>query len=216
MKRLLIIAFVAAAWTNTAVAETFDWSGIYGGVSIGARWSDMDYSSPYGMYQDYWSASGSGFTGGAFLGYNFTYGNLVFGPDVNVSFSESDADSFPEVSQTYRSEKKLRSKSTVTTNMRVGYAFGHFLPYITAGYAKAWYHLSYASSTNYAAFHWTDKFERAGWNVGVGTDWALTDNLLARAEYKFIDLGNEEIPGSNGWSRDFKQQTATLGIAYKF
>ena len=216
MKRILIAALIAGAWANTAIAENFDWSGIYGGVSVGARWSDMDYRSPYGMVHDYWSTSGTGVTAGAFLGYNFTYGNVVFGPDINVSFSDANGDSETEYSGSwYQNDKQLRTKATASANMRVGYAFDRILPYITGGYSKSWYDLTYTTRaiTN---LEWSDEFNRSGWNIGAGTDWAITSNLFARAEYRFIDLGKEDLNGSSGWSRKFKQHAATLGIGYKF
>lgn len=215
MKRILFAALIAGAWANTAIAEDYDWSGIYGGVSVGARWSDMDYKAPYRLYEDTWSTSGTGFTAGGFVGYNFMYNNIVFGPEVSAMFSDADGNSTPEISGSYRGEETLRTKATASANIRIGYAFGTVLPYVTGGFARSWYDHRMFSTNGNLSYAWTDHFTRSGWNIGAGTDWAMTEHLFARVEYRYFDMGNPDIPGSN-WSRKFKQQTATLGIGYKF
>ena len=30
----------------------------------------------------------------------------------------------------------------------------------------------------------------AGWTIGVGTEWAFTNNWSVKAEYLYVDLGN--------------------------
>ncbi|MDH0126695.1 porin family protein [Brucella intermedia GD04153] len=215
MKRILFAALIAGAWANTAIAETFDWSGIYGGVSVGARWSDMDYNAPYRLYEDTWSTSGTGISGGGFVGYNFTYNNLVFGPEISAMFSNADGDSLPEISGSYRGEETLRTKGNLAANFRAGYAIGRVLPFVTVGFAKSWYDQRFFSTNGTTTYTWTDHFNRTGWNIGAGTDWAVTNHIFARAEYRYFDMGEPDIAGSN-WSRKFKQHVATLGIGYKF
>ncbi|MDH7787634.1 outer membrane immunogenic protein [Ochrobactrum sp. 19YEA23] len=215
MKRFLIGALLAGAWANTAVAEDYDWSGIYGGVSIGARWSDMDYNAPYRLYEDTWSTSGNGITGGGFVGYNFTYNRIVFGPE--VSFMLSDADGVTERRRSGSwgyAENTLRSDATISVNGRIGYQIGNALPYITAGYSRAWYTDEIYVNQYWSEYSNADDFQRNGWNIGVGTDWAFTDHLFARAEYRYFDFGKDDI--GNGWYAKYQQHAATLGIGYKF
>ncbi len=213
MKRILFAALIAGAWANTAIAETFDWSGIYGGVSVGARWSDMNYDGPFDV--DYWSSNASGFTGGGFVGYNFSYGPWFFGPEVSVMFSDVTGKSrtrefYPEG----RSRFDLRARATASVNGRLGYAFGPILPYVAAGYSRAWYDTENIASSVFGIHDSTYSFTRNGWNIGVGTDWSILNHVFARAEYRFIDLGKDDI--GNGWSAKYRQHAATLGIGYKF
>ncbi|WP_247996684.1 outer membrane protein [Brucella tritici] len=215
MKRILFAALIAGAWANTAIAEDYDWSGIYGGVSVGARWSDMDVHAPYKLAYDPNSTSGSGVTGGGFVGYNFTYNRIVFGPE--VSFMLSDADGVTERRYIgvdgYR-EQTLRSGATASVNGRVGFQIGNALPFVTAGYSRAWYSKeNYATRFGYS-YHFEQKYQRNGWNIGVGTDWAFTDHLFARAEYRYLDFGKEGL--GSGWYAKYQQHAATLGIGYKF
>jgi outer membrane immunogenic protein len=213
MKRFLIGALLVGAWANSAIAENYDWSGIYGGVSVGARWSDMRYDGPFTV--DYWSSKSSGFTGGGFVGYNFSYGPWVFGPEVSAMFSDATGESrtrefYPEG----RSRFDLRARATASVNGRLGYAVGPVLPYVTAGYSRAWYETDNIQSSIFGNYDSTYSFERNGWNIGIGTDWVIFDHVFARAEYRFIDLGKDDI--GNGWSAKYRQHAATLGIGYKF
>ncbi|WP_010660188.1 outer membrane protein [Brucella anthropi] len=213
MKRFLIGALLAGAWANTANAEDYDWSGIYGGVSIGARWSDRDFSGPFDV--DYWSTSGNGVTGGAFVGYNFSYGNLVLGPEISALFTNADGESKERrFGFDGTANSTLRTKATASVNARVGYSFGRILPYVTAGYSRGWF----ATDSYTKAYRFDEvvhyPFERNGWNVGVGTDWAILEHVFARAEYRFIDFGKEDI--GHGWEAKYRQHAATLGIGYKF
>ncbi|WP_365938639.1 hypothetical protein [Mesorhizobium sp.] len=44
-------------------------------------------------------------------------------------------------------------------------------------------------------------------------DYAMTDNLLLRAEYRYTDFGTESLPNGNV---DLKINEVRFGIAYKF
>ncbi len=214
MKRLLIVAVVAAAWTNTAVAETFDWSGIYGGVSIGARWSEQEYRPPFKWF-DTESSKGSGITGGGFIGYNFTAGSWVFGPEVSAMLSSTEGKGEKIIINGCDCfiQKTLRTSATASVNGRVGYTLGNLLPYVTAGYSRSWYK-SDVDQRGLNQTEWGVSFERNGWNIGAGTDWALTNHIFARAEYRYHDLSRGA--DQYDWKVKYRQHAATLGIAYKF
>jgi|GEM_PF-2496734 len=214
MKHLLIGALIAGAWANSAVAETFDWSGIYGGVSIGARWSEQDYRPPFKWF-DTESSKGSGLTGGGFVGYNFTAGNWVFGPEVSAMFSDTEGRGEKIIINGCDCfiQKTLRTSATASVNGRVGYAFGNLLPYVTAGYSRSWYK-SDADRHGLNQTEWAASFERNGWNIGAGTDWSLTKHIFARAEYRYHDLSRGA--DQYDWKVKYRQHAATLGIAYKF
>ena len=47
-----------------------------------------------------------------------------------------------------------------------------------------------------------------GWLVGGGVERALTDQISARLEYRYTDLGSE--------GGDFDQHQALVGISYNF
>lgn len=221
MKRILAAAVIAGAWANPSVAETFEWSGIYGGVSIGARWSELKTDQPTPEWDNYFSADGANLTGGGFVGYNFQYRTWVFGPEVSIDFTggEFNADKQPWLFGGLRDDayfqEKFRSKATASVNGRIGYSFGPYLPYVSAGYSRGWFSLmSDAVAPRYFSSHSNYPLERNGWNVGIGTDWTMTKNVFGRVAYRYNDFGKEEL--GSGWSRRLNQHTATLGIGYKF
>ena len=58
-----------------------------------------------------------------------------------------------------------------------------------------------------------------GWTVGGGVEYAFTDNLIGRVEYRYTDFGDAQstIPLLPGNAKvDLDSHTVRLGIAYKF
>jgi outer membrane immunogenic protein len=56
-----------------------------------------------------------------------------------------------------------------------------------------------------------------GWTVGGGVDYAATDNLIVRLEYRYTDYGDKNIAfGGLSVKNDFKTNEVRLGVAYKF
>jgi len=63
-----------------------------------------------------------------------------------------------------------------------------------------------------------------GWTLGAGAEYAATDNVLLRLEYRYADYGDETyrhtIPGGGtstiSYTVDYKTHDVRFGIAYKF
>ena len=58
-----------------------------------------------------------------------------------------------------------------------------------------------------------------GWNIGAGIEYAATDNLILRAEYRYTDFGSKTFHGL--WGEDegkikLRTNDIRLGVAYKF
>lgn len=209
MKQLLIGALLIAACSTAADAQTVDWSGGYIGAQIGGRWTKNDVDTPTWLLTDTSSTSANGFAVGAFAGYNFQYGSFIFGPEVSAIFN-------PLSDKAYYGTTMVateRSRAVISFNARAGYAFENLLPYVTGGYSRASYSTSQSFDNGYLSDTFSFKRKREGWNIGGGIDWLATEHILVRAEYRYFDFGQFE---TNTWDTDLKQQTATLGIAYKF
>lgn len=135
-----------------------------------------------------------------------------------------------------------------TVRGRIGYAFDRFLPYFTGG--LAWGHVKTRASGYYeegvewedyssiddtipnpssgSEIYYTDEFSGSssktsvGWTIGGGLEYALTDNWTIKAEYLYIDLGNETYSFSTldgntvDIEYDTKIQTVKVGVNYKF
>ena len=52
-----------------------------------------------------------------------------------------------------------------------------------------------------------------GWTIGGGVDYALTDRMFTRVEYRYNDFGSGDLGGADV---DFSQHTVNVGLAVKF
>lgn len=94
--------------------------------------------------------------------------------------------------------------------VRLGYAVDRFLPYVAGGVA-----FGEINGWNDGAPE--DEFSDTytGWTIGVGTEYAFTDNLIGRVEYRYTDFGNESFE-SGAVDMDLSTNEVRFGIAYKF
>ena len=60
----------------------------------------------------------------------------------------------------------------------------------------------------------------SGWTAGAGVEYAFTNNWLARAEYRYTDLGTATFADVTTNSRELGNHVTIndirVGIAYKF
>jgi len=66
---------------------------------------------------------------------------------------------------------------------------------------------------------YSQKSWRAGYTLGAGVDYAATDNVILRVEYRFTDFGNrtESLDFGNAKETNrLRTNEIRMGIAYKF
>jgi outer membrane immunogenic protein len=76
---------------------------------------------------------------------------------------------------------------------RIGYAAGQFMPFVTGGLAIGRYEISETPFSSY-----TKSKTYTGWTLGAGADYAVTNNILLRAEYRYTDyrkISRTSFPG---------------------
>jgi outer membrane immunogenic protein len=203
MKCLPISVLLALASTSAVAADltedpvatpTFTWSGPYLGVHAGGSITSGDFK----FNQRSQSEDFKGGIFGNFFGYNYQFDSFVVGVDANVDYNWND--------------KAVANASSVGTDWsgavraRLGYAFDNVLFYgaggrtATRGFADV-----LGSGDGKVIFN--------GWTVGTGVDYAFTNNIFGRAEYRYSDYGSKELLGVKS---DFTQQTVNLGVGLKF
>ncbi len=106
-----------------------------------------------------------------------------------------------------------------STRARVGYAIGRFLPYVAVGVAYSRGELfanlraTGAEVENTVNTYW-------GWTPSVGLEFAITKNLLARAEYAYYDFASNNVTTSGDFVENIdnkiKFQGFKLGLAWEF
>src|SRR5262245_59125242 len=85
------IALASALWASTAFADGYsrtgstyaappilNWTGFYVGAHLGGAWSDVEWANVTWTGERV-SNDSSGFFGGAQMGYNQQFGNIVLG-----------------------------------------------------------------------------------------------------------------------------------------
>lgn len=211
--KFLLPALTVLLTSTSAFAAGYDWSGAYLGGQMGYASGTSRYSSDIDEQLKF---SPDGFLGGIYGGYNHQFSNnMVLGLDADFSLANIKNNGKyydggirePEVGTS------IKMRWNGAARIRAGYAVDRFLPYVAAGLSYGKYKLSV----------WDEEGSmldvsktRTGWTIGAGLDYAVTDNLIARVEYRYSDFGKAKIFSDVSDSLSFKTHDVRLGIAYKF
>jgi outer membrane immunogenic protein len=137
--------------------SAYNWTGLYLGINGGGGW--LRDAEPVGGI-----ANHNGGLIGVTLGYNFYVNpSWIVGLEGDIGyFSHSD------------------HKYLGTARVRVGYAAGRLMPYITYGLAVMQdAENQFPGETNAGA--------RFGATIGAGLEYAITQNISVKGEYLYLD-----------------------------
>ncbi|MDR3496538.1 MAG: porin family protein [Ancalomicrobiaceae bacterium] len=196
----------AEPYPQTIAAYGFNWTGAYVGANIGANLA-------HGVAGD-----SSGFIGGLQAGYLWQTGQFVYGLEADVDLgNNSKSTSFTDPLLGGVSTQRDRIDWTSTIRGRLGYAFDRFLVYGTGGLALA----NIESRFSNTATGLTDKDTnfRAGWALGAGLEYAITNNITVRGEYLHNGFGHYNVNyAGNGVSvrQNIDENLLRVGVNYKF
>lgn len=174
-------------------APAFSWDGGYIGLHGGYGWGDGSFSTT-GL------SSSDNFDGGrfgGFAGWNFGFGNgLVAGVegDLNYDWNENDY-----VTGT------VGTGLSGSARARLGYAMDRALLYAAGGWTATDFRVETPTASENKTLN--------GWTIGAGFDYAVTDNVFTRVEYRYNDFGERNILGVDS---DFSQSVVNVGIGVKF
>jgi len=135
-----------------------------------------------------------------------------------------------------RSGPSFKTEYLFTFAPKFGYAFGNWLPYVTAGLAVGdlIFQQNVRLVEHFEEFHQhiateggEDSENRAGWMVGGGLQYCLNAHWSVRAQYQYIDLGSEhfvsdfhavtqmsDFPAHS--DVELREHNASVAIMYKF
>lgn len=134
---------------------------------------------------------GGGEVGGR-LGYDFQSGGFVFGVvgDFGIVNGKNHVTAFSTTPANYSFERQVQWLAAA--RVRLGYATGRFLPYVTGGFATGEVRSTYASSNTANSFTPLRTDETAdGFQVGGGIETRVLDNVSVGLEYLYTDLDTE-------------------------
>lgn len=198
-----------------AAAAAYDWSGAYAGLFLGAGSSDVTLEEPGGLADPLDLAAG-GWLAGMRAGFNTQAGVLVFGAEADlaktwIGGNGSATDGVDSRDYSY----DLDWLGTVTG--RVGYAADTLLLYAKGGLAAGGVRSTLTPTAPLPAPPPSSADAVAtGWTVGLGTEFAFSENATAGIEYDFVALGAEL--NYSGVSLDAQQNLhiVKLGVNYGF
>ncbi|MBA8837073.1 outer membrane protein [Ochrobactrum sp. RH2CCR150] len=197
------------------ILSSFNWSGGYIGGQVGYGFGKTKFSPMIGDLRP------RGFLGGIYAGYNFDVGNnVILGIDGDFSGAEINRTGIGSDPTTTASVKTdLQWSGAIRP--RIGYAINRFMPYIAGGVAFGSIKdtLSVTSTNPSSQRSLTQKKTQTGWTIGGGVDYAATDNVILRLEYRYTDFRKRDL--DTGMASTTLQQKLTtndirLGVAYKF
>ncbi|MFZ1921500.1 MAG: outer membrane beta-barrel protein, partial [Xanthobacteraceae bacterium] len=173
------------------VAAVYNWSGCYVGGDGGGIWSRNNWSLPDMGGLPVSSHDVNSWLAGVQVGCNYQFnGGWVIGLQGDYDFADGTGSSPHATAPTLTDQSHISGLGSVTG--RVGYAWDRFLGYVKGG--GAWERNSYlqyfpALGTTFS----TSEATRDGWTVGVGGEYAITQNLTAFIEYDYYDFGNDTL-----------------------
>jgi outer membrane immunogenic protein len=180
------------------------WTGFYVGAQAGYGWGTSRHTDALGTTTGDFDMDG--FIGGGTLGYNFQSGQVVWGIETDLSFSDVSGQSFVNCP----GGCSTSSDWLWTVRGRIGLDMSGWMPYFTGGLAVADGFgrvggLAQASDT------------LTGWTIGGGLEVKLDRNWSVKAEYLFVDLGDVRVPTPVPVRADLDElHIVRAGINYKF
>jgi outer membrane immunogenic protein len=171
----------------TAAPVLFDWTGFYVGGNVGGTW----FSDNASYFQP---ATPGRVIGGGQAGANWQTGMFVLGveADINGRHLDGNGSFFPFPDAKNQDTQTQQEDWVGTVRGRLGIVtVGKALFYATGGLAYGAVQHSYSQvriSTG-QNLGLSDSTVKAGWTVGGGNDYAVTNNVSIGVEYLYVDLG---------------------------
>jgi outer membrane immunogenic protein len=193
MGAAVIICIAVATPSRAADLELpliYDWGGSYIGLQAGYGWQPNNSLTldqvEFGSFQKL-SLDDNGAFGGLHAGYNYTNGNFLYGMESDLDRSDIKSDGVHgDLASIDKSVEWLGS-----LRFRGGMTMDHALIYATGGFAAGDVDMKFTSINGNISGH-----ELAlGWTVGVGIEFAASDNLNVNIEYRYTDLANTKNVG---------------------
>ncbi len=190
-------------YPTSIAAYAFTWTGAYVGANIGGDIANLSLPDYVG------SGKSTAFTGGLQAGYLWQVNQIVYGLEADVDYG------WNKRSNTFTATDDYSQKDTIdwstSVRGRLGYAFDRLLVYGTGGVTFANTKTRLTDTT--ASTSVSSEGMRAGWTLGAGLEYAVTNNVSIRGEYLYTDYGHYNVVGQR---HSLNTDTFRVGVNYKF
>ena len=192
------------------VPDNFSWTGFYAGLQAGYSWGDLESNVFIGNNADE-EFDADGVVGGIFLGYNFGFTDtFVLGIEGDFEGTGIETDDDDDLAVDYNAEVNWQA----SIRGRAGFAVDRLLVYGTGGIAFA----DFDTELDDGGDEDDDGATEVGWTAGAGVDYAFTDNIFVRGEYRYADFAdfNDDEDDARGDVQDLESHTIRAGVGFKF
>ena len=200
---------------DTPAPSASPWTGAYAGVNAGGgfgRVTDPRVAPVTGALKS------GGVLGGVQVGYNQQVGGFVLGLEADYAMAHvkgSVVASAPALGMigTATAESKLDSLGTVRA--RAGVALNSALLFATGGWAYGNNKVT-LSGSSFAAV--SDSQWMSGWTLGGGVEYAFMQNMTAKLEYLYADLGKTTFYKGQWAQNEISNKVNIIraGVNYRF
>jgi outer membrane immunogenic protein len=211
------------------LVPTFSWTGFYVGANIGGAWVNNDWRDSLSLTNVNNNNNNGVFIGGGQIGGNYQIGQFVIGGEWDFDWANNNNNNNAAINPGFVVTSNDRWITTVAA--RFGWAFGNWMWYGKAG--GGWVGNNNVTVTNLTtvvpltcgASTNCGSNSAGGWLVGVGFEYALTNNWTVKLEYDFLGLGSRTfvvpptapiLAGDVITSNNRNVQTVKVGFNYLF
>jgi outer membrane immunogenic protein len=203
----------------------YNWTGFYIGGQVGEVRAHDDASIqnpgvPVAIFLPF-TVDMSSVIGGVHAGYNQQFGWFVIGVEGSVDGANLQKTFTVGICPLFCGTATTKLDVQGSVRGRVGVAFDRVLIYATGGFATTTITNTY-DTTAFGGGFASISTSRTGPTAGGGIQYAVTNNLSVRGEYRHTDFGSfidkssvAFFPATN-LNRHITENQAQVGLSYKF
>ena len=206
--------------------STFSWAGPYAGFGVGLARGKFNITSPINS-----TANDDSVNVAAQVGYNWVYGPVVVGGEVDYSAQGLTGSADINAADAAVSASALwltTARGRIGTDIQIPFVAKRSLIYGTGGVAISRIASGYCVHASIQCYTgpardigggWAvDAAIRSGWTVGAGVEFPMTPVVSAKFEYLYVDFGKLGFTNNGAISDElsFSEHILRSGLNFKF
>ena len=200
---------------DTPTTPASPWTGAYAGLNAGGGFGTVKDPTVTPVTGD---IKTGGVLGGLQVGYNHQVDSFVLGVEADYALAHLKGDisaSAPAFGLTGTATAESNLDSFGTVRVRGGVAMNSALLFATGGWAYGHNKITVSGSSLATV---SDSKWMSGWTLGGGVEYAFMQNVTAKLEYLYADLGKSTFsPGALGSTPvSNKVSIIRAGVNYRY
>jgi outer membrane immunogenic protein len=195
MKKLALIAAVSVL-AMPAFAHAQEWTGTYVGAELGYGKTEVELRDGTDSAEEDFSGANLG----GFIGYAAQKNRWVYAVegDLRKDNNSKEYDVFGDTLE-------MGTEYSASLRARVGYTVDKAQIYATGGFGMTQAFIEFNGDKESESFY--------GPVVGAGVDYAFSEKVFGRAEFRVTNYGDKSIEGANV---DLDDASLFVGVAFKY